>query len=153
MRGGGAPVSARLADRLRPAPYAALALGVLAVAGYLCLVNLDYAALWHDEAPAALHFERALQLDPRDRQALDHLALVHFRQRRYAMALELYRRLAEVTPDSAQIHANIGSALYYLGRIDEAVGSFEQALALDPALETARSALERIRKAHPRPGS
>ena len=126
-------------------------------------INADYApahagmgrALFRLERyeAAAEHFERALQLDPRDRQALDHLALVHFRQRRYAMALELYRRLAEVTPDSAQIHANIGSALYYLGRIDEAVGSFEQALALDPALETARSALERIRKAHPRPGS
>ena len=137
-------MSVRLASRVRAAPYAALALGVLAVAGYLCLVNLDYAALWHDEAPAALHFERALRLDPRDRLALDHLALVHFRQRRY---------WPRFTPDGAQIHANIGSALYYLGGIDEAVGSFGQALALDPALETARSALERIRKAHPRPGS
>ena len=37
--------------RLRGAPYAALTAGVLAVAAYLCLVNLDYAALWHDEAP------------------------------------------------------------------------------------------------------
>lgn len=28
--------------------------GVFAVAAYLCLVHLDYAALWHDEAPTAL---------------------------------------------------------------------------------------------------
>ena len=43
-----------LGDRARSAPHAALAAGVLAVAAYLCLVNLDYAALWHDEAAAAL---------------------------------------------------------------------------------------------------
>ena len=35
-------------------PHAALVAGALAVAAYLCLVNLDYAALWHDEAPTAL---------------------------------------------------------------------------------------------------
>ena len=61
MTGGGPPVSVRLASRVRAAPYAALALGVLAVAGYLCLVNLDYAALWHDEAPAALIGRNLLQ--------------------------------------------------------------------------------------------
>ena len=37
----------------RANPYAALALGAFLVAAYLCLVNLDYAALWHDEAPSA----------------------------------------------------------------------------------------------------
>ena len=41
-----------LLERVHAAPHGALALGVLAVAAYLCLVNLDYAALWHDEAPA-----------------------------------------------------------------------------------------------------
>ena len=43
-----------LVDRLRAAPYATLAGTVLAVAAYLCVVNLDYAALWHDEAPTAV---------------------------------------------------------------------------------------------------
>ena len=56
-----APTGARLVDRMRAAPYAAAALGVLAVAAYLCLVNLDYAALWHDEAPAALIARNLLQ--------------------------------------------------------------------------------------------
>ena len=42
-------------------PWAALAAGVLAVAAYLSLVNLDYAALWHDEAPAALIGRNLLQ--------------------------------------------------------------------------------------------
>ena len=99
---------------------------------------------------AAEHLEGALQLDPRDAAALDYLALVRFRQQRYAAALELYRRLVELTPDSAQTHANIGAALYYLDRVDEAVRSFEHALSLEPTLETARTALDGIRKSLPR---
>ena len=95
---------------------------------------------------AAGHFERALQLDPRDAEALDRLALVRYGQQRYAEALELNRRLAELSPEGAQIHANIGAALYFLGRVDAAVRSFEQALALDPTLQTARAALEQIRE-------
>lgn len=78
---------------------------------------------------------------------------MRFRQQRYEVALELYERLLELTPEAAQVHANRGAALYHLGRVDAALQSFERALALDPALETARSAIERIRAAHPRPGS
>ena len=54
-------MSAALLAGWRAAPHAALALGVLAVAAYLCLANLDYAALWHDEAPAALIGRNLLQ--------------------------------------------------------------------------------------------
>ena len=36
-------------------------MGVLLVSAYLCLVNLDYAALWHDEAPAAFFGKTLLQ--------------------------------------------------------------------------------------------
>ena len=102
-----------------------------------------------DQAAAA-HLESALQLDPRDAAALDHLALVRSGQQRHAAALELYRRLVELTPDSAQTHANIGAALYYLDRVDEAVRSFEHVLSLEPTLETARTALDGIRKSLPR---
>ncbi len=61
MEAAGPPLGTGLLGRVRAAPYAALALGVLAVAAYLCLVNLDYAALWHDEAPAALIGRNLLQ--------------------------------------------------------------------------------------------
>ncbi len=47
------PTFSDLPEHVRTHPYAALALGAFLVAAYLCLVNLDYAALWHDEAPSA----------------------------------------------------------------------------------------------------
>ena len=69
------------------------------------------------------------------------------------MAPELYERLLELTPEAAQAHANRGATLYHLGQVDAALQSLERALALDPSLRTARSAIEQIRAAHPRPGS
>ena len=53
--------------------------------------------------------------------------------------------LAEIDPDTAQNHANMGVTLYYLGRFDEAVQSFEHALSKDPSLDMARAGLERAR--------
>ncbi|MDE2742583.1 MAG: glycosyltransferase family 39 protein [Gemmatimonadota bacterium] len=50
-----------LSARLQAAPYTAASMGVLLIAAYLCLVNLDYAALWHDEAPAAFFGKTLLQ--------------------------------------------------------------------------------------------
>ena len=106
------------------------------------------AALGLGHPPAAAeHLEGALELNPRDAVALDYLALIRFQQQRYAAALELYRRAVELNPDNAQTHANIGAALYYLERIDEAVRSLEHALSLDPTLKMARDARDGIRKA------
>ena len=50
-----------LSAPLQAAPYTAASMSVLLVAAYLCLVNLDYAALWHDEAPAAFFGKTLLQ--------------------------------------------------------------------------------------------
>ena len=41
----------------------------------------------------------------------------------------------------------MGAALYYLGRIEEALASIDRALALDPTLEEARNNREAIRRA------
>ena len=71
---------------------------------------------------AAGHLEQALQFDPHDREALDRLALVRFRQQRYEAALELYETAApEMNPEVAEVHANRGVALYRLGRVDAAL--------------------------------
>ena len=50
-----------LSARLRAAPYTVASICVLLVAAYLSLVNLDYATLWHDEAPPAFMGKNLLQ--------------------------------------------------------------------------------------------
>ena len=107
-------------------------------------MGLAAEALGRSEA-AAQHYERAVELDPHDAEAVDLLAMVRFGQQRYPAALDLYRTLVELRPGSAQAHSNLGVTLYYLERTDEAIRSFEHALSLDPDLETPRAALQQLR--------
>lgn len=94
---------------------------------------------------AAGFYERALAIAPRDAESLNRLAMLHFGEERYAEALTRYRALLEILPEDAQTHANLGATLFRLGRLDEAIRSFERAVALDPAAERPRTDLERLR--------
>ena len=105
-----------------------------------------------DTAAAAEHYERALRIEPRNPEVLDHPAMARFGQRRYEDALALYRTLLEIDPDNALTHSNAGAALFHLGRPQEALQSIERALALDPDLEIARTGLAEVRKLLNQPG-
>ena len=92
-----------------------------------------------DEAEAAYKAEVARDgADPKYLQAVNHLASLHFEERRYARAMELYAYSAEMNPEDADTHQNLGSALAQLRRYKEALASFQRALALNPELEMAR---------------
>ena len=98
---------------------------------------------------AAEHYRRVLQITPRSWEALESLGLLHFERRHFAEALPLFRGMVEIDPDNATAHANVGAVLYHLDRPGEALASFDRALALEPALEPARTghhnAQERLR--------
>ena len=95
---------------------------------------------------AATHYEHAVEIEPGNPDALDHLAKARFEAKRYEEALALYRALLEIRPEGAATHSNLGATLYYLGRPEDALRSFERALSLDPGLEIARSSLERLKR-------
>jgi len=61
----------------------------------------------------------------------------------HADALEAYRASLERAPLLALSHCGVGNALEGLGRIDEARGAWEQALALEPGLTWATEGLDR----------
>ena len=117
----------------------------------LILMGKASRALGRAEA-AAGHFERAVEIDPRNPEALDHLALTRFEEKRYEEVLDLYRTMLEVRPDSAQTHSNLGATYYHLGRPEEASRSFERALELNPELPAARTRLDQLREAPERSG-
>ena len=121
----------------------------LPITGSSLHVFLGRAALELGRPEAAEHFAQAVRNDPRDREALDHLAMARFGQQRYEEALALYRTMIELDPDSAVTHSNLGATLYYLGRSEDALRSFERALALDPNLETARAAVSTLAAEQP----
>ena len=111
----------------------------------LLLMGSAARALGRSEA-GVRYFERAVEIEPDNAEALDHLAMVRFEQKRYEAALGLYRTMLEARPGSAQTHANLGATLYHLDRPQEALRSFEQALSLNPELETAGTSIENLRR-------
>ena len=92
---------------------------------------------------AAKQYERALAINPDSAKALDSFAVLRFRQQRYEEALRLYEDLVEIVGTDAQIHANMGVALFHLDRRAEALRRLDRALSLDPAL--AATGLARLR--------
>ncbi|MYF69528.1 MAG: tetratricopeptide repeat protein [Proteobacteria bacterium] len=100
---------------------------------------------------AAARFEQAIESDPNHAEALDHLALWRFQQRRYKDALDLYRAQSALKPDSATTHANIGVTLYFLGRPEEALAAMQHVLQLDADHPMARKLVEELRGDPSRP--
>ena len=84
-----------------------------------------------DEAEEQLR--AALSLDPKSAYALQNMASLAVKRERYGEALDLYRRLVEVSPRNPSAHHGVGTALYFLGRPAEALKALERGLALDPA--------------------
>lgn len=74
---------------------------------------------------------KSLAIDPHDADAITLLGNLYARKGNGERAVELYRRSVELLPN---VHAltNIAAILSKLGRIDEALAVFREAVAFDP---------------------
>ena len=100
-----------------------------------------------EEAEAAYKTEVAGDAaDPKYLQAVNYLASLHFKAKRYEKARELYQYSIGINPEDAESRQNLGSALAQLGRYREAISEFERALAIDPQLHEARANLKLARQ-------
>jgi tetratricopeptide (TPR) repeat protein len=63
------------------------------------------------------------------------------RQNEYAKAAAALERLLKMTPETAEVHANLALAYYHLGRLDGAAQQARQALKLKPSLAYPRFVL------------
>ncbi|MDD9860492.1 MAG: tetratricopeptide repeat protein [Nitrospira sp.] len=89
-----------------------------------------------DQAEA--YYRRALEINPRP-ATINNLGAMWFKQQRYQDALILFQSAVSSSPGYAKGHSGVGVALYGLHRYEEALQSFERALALDPFLEEAQN--------------
>ena len=95
---------------------------------------------------ATQYYERTIELDPQNTGALKSLAAVRFGEKRYEDALRLITSLRDSRPDDAGVYHNMGITLHRLGRIEEAIRSYETALSLDPSMEDVRSSLKQLKE-------
>ena len=96
---------------------------------------------------AAEHYMHTLEADPHHAEALHWLATLRAQQQRYDEMLALLQRFIALYPNDAATYSNMGIALVFLGRNDEALQRFDQALSLDPTLENVRANREALLEA------
>jgi Tfp pilus assembly protein PilF len=85
-----------------------------------------------DVANARRLYDSVLVLAPNDADALNNEGVLLLSQREFGRSMELLRRAAAIAPRKADIWNNIGTVYREQGKRDDAVGSFRQALLLDP---------------------
>lgn len=84
------------------------------------------------------HYEKALQLDPRNADIHCNLAVLLGRQKRFDEAIVHFQTALEIQPNDADTRCNFGANLVRLARLDEAIEQFRKAVQLQPANAEAR---------------
>jgi Flp pilus assembly protein TadD len=67
-----------------------------------------------------------------DTGALGHAADRLFAARRFVEAIPIYQRVLELQPKDAETHNDLGLALHYVGRAEEAISTLKQGTELAP---------------------
>ena len=88
---------------------------------------------------AVQQFETALKLDAGNVNARYNLVFALVKAGEFSAAEGNLAQVVEAFPKDASLHNLWGELLSQEGKYPEAIGQFDQALALDPALEAARS--------------
>src|SRR5436190_8188288 len=73
-----------------------------------------------------------IKQNPQDFDAIVELANVNFDQKNYADAVNLYKKALEIRPAALNVRTDMGTALFYQNRFDEAIAEFQQTLKADP---------------------
>jgi DNA-binding winged helix-turn-helix (wHTH) protein/TolB-like protein len=121
--------------RAREAAARSLALDATLPEAHVAVGLHKYSFEW-DWTGAERDFQRAVDLDPDNEDALSWLGNIQRGLGKHAEAIANFERARAVNPIGArhiQIH---GEALWFAGRIDEAIGMLEQAARLDPSAPT-----------------
>jgi len=73
-----------------------------------------------------------IKQNPRDFDSIVELANLNFDQKNYGDAVNLYKTALEVRPDALNVRTDMGTAMFYQERFDDAIAEFQQVLQSDP---------------------
>lgn len=90
------------------------------------------------QVEAMEHFARARQLNPRDAAPVVNMAVLYAEAGDYTRAATLFQEAAALRPGYVPILWNLGLALQYAGRLEEAESIYDEVLALDEKHEQTR---------------
>jgi len=77
---------------------------------------------------ASIEFQKALSLDPKNKETLNYLGYISTRFKKYDEAISYYKRAISLDPEYADAINNLGVTYTELENWDEAIRQFERAL-------------------------
>jgi len=83
----------------------------------------------YDEA--AIEYKKILTVLPDSPNALNNLGVIRMWNKNYEEAEELFQRALRLQPDYMAA-MNLGTVYFYMGRMQEAIGAYQEAYDLDP---------------------
>jgi len=86
------------------------------------------------EREAQEMFERVLELEPQNAEAMASLALVHGRNNRWEDAIACYKEALKNDARSSVLHKGLAQAYFELGNHNAALKEIKKALQIDPCL-------------------
>jgi predicted O-linked N-acetylglucosamine transferase (SPINDLY family) len=86
----------------------------------------------NEEDPAIAGYRQAIQLDPKNANAMEDLAACLIEKERVDEAIEVYQDLSRLRPNQADVYNNLGVAFKTRGNLVEAIAAFHKALAINP---------------------
>jgi tetratricopeptide (TPR) repeat protein len=96
------------------------------------LVELSIYIKDNDPGRAIGLLDRAAELDPTWTRPINDVALIYGNIGEYQKSLEALKKLASMTPEDPNVYESMGHTLMQMGKIDQAVDSFREALAIKP---------------------
>ena len=95
---------------------------------------------------ALVHFDKAVELDPKFAEAYNQRAIVHYLQERYEESIDQCRRTVELMPCHFGAWAGMGHCHAHAGRIGDAVECYERALSINPHLEGISQTIQELQQ-------
>ena len=87
-------------------------------------------------------FDRALELNPQNADALNGKGVIATKERNYQEALDLYNNAIAIDPNNAGYHINVAIACHLLGRKSDAQNAYQRAIELDSSYRNYLNVLE-----------
>ena len=101
---------------------------------------------WHRAAQAIPYWERALDKEADNAVLQNFLGLAYMEARQNDRAIAAFARCADLDPNYAEPHFNLGTLFDTIGRSGEALGEFERYLELQPFSQQAELLRERVKQ-------
>lgn len=97
-----------------------------------------------DYEHALKHFNRALELDPEFAEAYNQRALANYLLERYEDSIEDCRSAVQRMPTHFGALAGMGHCYAHLGKLPEAIDSYERALSIHPHMDCLKQAIPEL---------